>query len=142
MSKEDSLQRFIEAQRTTYQTALAEIENGRKETHWIWFIFPQVKGLGFSHTSKFYAIKTLEEADEYLHHEILGERLKKISEALLTLPSNDPVEVLGIPDNQKLQSCMTLFAALSPSNSVFHKVLNKYFQGEQDKRTLQIIGKE
>ena len=109
---ENSLQRFIDAQEKDYETALAEISQGRKRSHWIWYIFPQIQGLGFSETSKFYAIKNIDEAAEYLKHPVLGERLIRICHALIKNPGDDANKILGSPDDMKLKSSMTLFAAL------------------------------
>jgi uncharacterized protein (DUF1810 family) len=134
-----NLNRFLEAQESTYQTALAEIRNGRKRSHWMWFIFPQVAGLGFSETSQFYAIKTIAEANAYLNHPVLGKRLVEISEALLTIDGKTANQIFGSPDDMKLKSSMTLFAAVSDENSVFRKVLKKYFNSQEDAKTLQLI---
>ena len=138
MSKENSLERFVDAQAGTYQDALTEIKNGRKQSHWMWYIFPQVQGLGFSSTSKYYAIKDMDEAREFLKHPVLGSRLIEISNVLLQLPTNNPNKVFGSPDDLKLKSSMTLFAALN-ENPVFEAVLQKYFNGVKDDKTLQII---
>lgn len=136
----NDLQRFLEAQEDDFAIALSEIQNGRKESHWMWYIFPQIAGLGFSSTSRFYAIKDLTEAEEYLQHPILGERLIKISAALLEIAGKTANQIFGSPDDMKLKSSMTLFAALDETNPVFQKVLDKYFDGEKDVQTLQIIG--
>lgn len=133
------LERFVKAQENDYLVALAEIKAGRKKSHWIWYIFPQLEGLGRSDTAKFYGIKNIDEARAYLAHPVLGARLKEISAALLGLglDQNDPAEVMGgYPDDLKLQSCMTLFAYISEEGSVFHDVLYKFFGGQQDERTL------
>ena len=135
-----NLQRFIEAQESDYPIALAEIKAGHKENHWIWYIFPQLDGLGSSFMSKHYAIKDIEEAKEYLSHPILGTRLKEITSVLLTLPKKNPSVVMGgWPDNKKLQSCMTLFAAVSEEDSVFHKVLEAYFDGRKCEKTIEML---
>ncbi|WP_369434701.1 DUF1810 domain-containing protein [Mucilaginibacter yixingensis] len=110
-------------------------------THWMWFIFPQIAGLGLSSTSKYYAIKDMDEAVAYLAHPELGARLVEISNALLLLPGNDAHQVFGSPDDMKLQSSMTLFAQLDGAPQVFRQVLDKYFDGEPDKQTLQLVGK-
>ena len=141
MHKETNLKRFIDAQQTSYQTAFAEIKNGRKRSHWMWFIFPQIQGLGFSETSKFYAIKNMEEAEEFLKHPILGNRLVEISNALLGLQVNNANQIFGSPDDMKLKSCMTLFAALPDANPVFQTVLKKFFNDVKDIQTLQILKK-
>ena len=135
-----TLERFINAQSNTYEEALSEIKAGRKRSHWIWFIFPQMKGLGFSHMSNFYGIENINEARAYLAHPVLGARLLEISEALLNLQENDPAVVMGgSPDDMKLQSSMTLFAAVSDDGSVFHRVLDKFFSGKKDKKTLELL---
>lgn len=131
------LSRFIEAQEKTYKDAFIEIKNGKKESHWMWYIFPQIKGLGFSEISSFYAISDLDEAKEYLNNEILGTRLVEISNALLTLNSNNSIEIFGSIDSLKLKSSMTLFSLVS-ENTVFQKVLDKFFEGEKDKKTIEL----
>ena len=137
-----TLERFIKAQNNTYEEALNEIKAGRKRSHWIWFIFPQMKDLGFSHMSQFYGIENIDEAREYLANPVLGTRLVEISEALLNLQENDPAVVMGgSPDDMKLQSSMTLFAAVSDDNSVFHRVLDKFFDGKKDTKTLGLLKK-
>ena len=136
----NDLLRFLEAQEDDFAIALSEIKSGRKESHWMWYIFPQIAGLGFSSTSIFYAIKDLAEAEEYLQHPVLGERLIEISEVLLEIESKTAHEIFGSPDDMKLKSSMTLFAALKETNPVFQTVLDKYFDGEKDVQTLQIIG--
>ena len=115
------LSRFITAQERSYDSALREIRSGRKRTHWMWYIFPQIAGLGFSQTAQYYAISSLQEAKDYYAHPVLGKRLVEISEALLALDSCDATSVMGYPDDLKLKSCMTLFAAAS-GNPVFTKV--------------------
>ena len=133
------IERFISAQEYSYQTALSEIRNGKKVSHWIWYIFPQLKGLGRSYRSEYYGIENVDEAKSYLTHPILGARLLEITEALLNLNENDPLKVMGSPDDLKLKSCMTLFAYISEDGSIFHQVLDKYFGGRRDERTLSII---
>lgn len=133
------LQRFISAQDRDYETALAEIRSGHKYSHWIWYIFPQIIGLGHSSTSKYYAIRNLEEAKAYMNETILRERLIHISEALLNLDSNDAEDVMGWPDDLKLRSSMTLFSVAAPEEPVFKKVLDKFWAGESDQKTLEII---
>ena len=134
------LERFVKAQEHDYSVALAEIRAGHKESHWIWYIFPQLEELGRSHMAKFYGINDIDEARAYLAHPVLGARLKEICEALMQLKSSDPSEVMGgFPDDLKLQSCMTLFAAISDESSVFHRVLDKFFAGQQDAHTLSLI---
>ena len=133
------LSRFLKAQENTYKTALLEIKTGRKRSHWMWYIFPQIQGLGFSSTAQYYAIENLEEATEYITHSILGSRLIEISKALLELEENDPRLVMGYPDDLKLRSCMTLFQIAAPDQPVFGKVLDKYFNGKPDERTKEIL---
>lgn len=133
------LKRFLEAQENDYAIALSEIKSGRKRSHWMWYIFPQIAGLGFSSTSKYYAIKDLAEAEEYLQHPELSRRLAEISEALLEIEGKTANQIFGSPDHMKLKSSMTLFGALENTNPVFQKVLDKYFNGAEDERTLQLI---
>jgi len=142
MTKENNLKRFISAQEADYQTALSEVKNGRKQSHWMWYIFPQIQGLGFSETSKFYAINDINEAEEFLKHPVLGSRLINICKELLTLKSNDANKIFGSPDDVKLKSSMTLFSSLPDTNPVFQLVLQKFFKGTEDSMTLQIIGKQ
>lgn len=133
-----NLSRFIEAQGQNYKRALQEIKAGHKCSHWMWFIFPQLKGLGRSATSTYYGIDGLSEAEEYLSHPILGNRLREISEALLKLDSNNAHDIFGSPDDLKLRSCMTLFDKVSPYD-IFNDVLNKFFGGETDYKTLKLL---
>lgn len=136
---EYNLERFLDAQGNNYDRALAEIQSGKKRSHWMWFIFPQLKGLGRSMTSDFYGIESLDEAKAFLEHPILGSRLREISEALLTLPDGLQVtSIFGSPDWMKLRSSMTLFDAVSP-NVVFDKVLDRYFNGRRCSRTLSML---
>ena len=135
----NDLKRFLDAQERDYRTALAEIGNGRKISHWMWYIFPQIDGLGFSSTAKFYAIRDLDEAKNYFEHPVLGERLVEISNALLEIDGKTANQILGSPDDMKLKSSMTLFGALENTNAVFQKVLDKYYDGEKDGKTLQLI---
>ena len=139
MAAQYDLSRFISAQEQDYPIALAEIRAGRKRSHWIWYIFPQIEGLGSSSTSKFYAIKGLGEAQAYMNDPGLGPRLKEISGELLKLDTNNATAVFGSPDDLKLRSCMTLFAALPAADPVFSAVLNKFFHGEKDSLTLEIM---
>lgn len=137
------LSRFVKAQEQDYATALAEIKSGRKRSHWMWYIFPQIAGLGFSSTAQYYAIKNLGEAVAYLQNELLGSRLTEICSALLALSSNNASEIFGYPDDMKLRSSMTLFEAASCSTeNIFAQVLDKFFAGKRDERTLEIIGKD
>jgi uncharacterized protein (DUF1810 family) len=139
MEFKDNLKRFVDAQEGRYQDALTEIKNGRKRTHWMWFIFPQLLGLGFSETSRYYAISNLEEAAAYLAHPLLGPRLITICKELLQLAENNAGLVFGSPDNMKLKSSMTLFAAVPGADPVFEAVLNKFFKGEKDVKTLSFL---
>lgn len=139
MSTDSDLTRFTEAQASTYQKALSEIKRGKKQSHWMWFIFPQIRGLGFSETAKLYAIRDLDEAKAYLNDPRLGARLREISQALLDLPGADPYSIFGSPDDMKLRSSMTLFAAVPAADPVFGKVLAKYFGGSPDPKTLALI---
>jgi uncharacterized protein (DUF1810 family) len=130
------LDRFVAAQERTYSRALAELRRGRKESHWMWFVFPQVAGLGFSPTSMRYAIRDLAEARAYLAHPVLGPRLVECCEAVLAVEGRSAHEVFGSPDDVKLRSCATLFAAAAPPGSVFAALIDKYFQGEPDAKTV------
>ena len=134
------LDRFLDAQRGDYAVALAEVRRGRKTSHWMWYIFPQIAGLGQSSTARYYSIRDLEEAREYYAHPVLGQRLREISGALLELRGSDPVAVFGGIDSMKLKSSMTLFALAAPDDPLFQQVLDKYYSGEQDALTLRILG--
>ena len=137
------LDRFVDAQDRggTYEAALAELRSGRKRSHWTWYVFPQVSGLGRSDTARFYAISGLDEARSFLEHPVLGPRLIACAEALLSLPGSDPVAVMGGTDAQKLRSSMTLFlhASGDATRATFEGVLDKYFQGTEDEATLSRI---
>jgi uncharacterized protein (DUF1810 family) len=137
-----NLGRFLKAQETEYGNALSELRAGRKRTHWMWYIFPQVDGLAFSSTSRHYAIKNLEEARAYLNHPVLGSRLVECAEAVLAVQGRSAAEILGYPDDLKLCSSATLFASVSPSGSVFERILEKYYQGERDDKTLQLLANQ
>ncbi len=137
-----TLQRFLDAQQHDYEIALSEIKTGRKRSHWMWYIFPQIKGLGFSETSRLYSIKNKVEAEEYLNHLVLGKRLIEISNALLDLDTDDAHSIFGSPDDLKLKSSMTLFASLPETDPVFQSVLTKFFNGRKDEKTLMIIAEE
>ena len=134
------LDRFLDAQRGDYAAALAEVRRGRKTSHWMWYIFPQIAGLGQSSTARYYSIRDLEEAREYYAHPVLGQRLREISGVLLELRGSDPVAVFGGIDSMKLKSSMTLFAVAAPDDPLFRQVLDKYYGGEQDALTLRILG--
>ena len=133
------LDRFLDAQRGDYAAALTEVRRGRKTSHWMWYIFPQIAGLGQSSTARYYSIRDLEEAREYYAHPVLGQRLREISGALLGLRGSDPVAVFGGIDSMKLKSSMTLFAVAAPDDPLFRQVLDKYYGGEQDALTLRIL---
>ncbi|HEY6901643.1 MAG TPA: DUF1810 domain-containing protein [Puia sp.] len=133
------LDRFLTAQTQDYAAALAEIRNGKKRTHWMWYIFPQIQGLGSSSNAVYYAIRDLHEAEAYLKHPTLGPRLIEISQALLALPGNNATQIMGTPDDLKLRSCMTLFAMVPQTDPVFQQVLDKFFMGKKDAKTLSII---
>ena len=134
------LGRFVDAQAGDYAEALAEIKRGRKRSHWMWYVFPQIDGLGFSSMSTRYAIKSVAEAKAYLAHPVLGPRLVECCEAVLSVEGRSAHEIFGSPDDRKLKSCATLFATVTPPDSVFARLLAMYFQGERDARTLQLIG--
>ena len=134
-----NLSRFIEAQETTYKGAMLELARGRKESHWIWYVFPQIEGLGKSDTAKLYSIKSLEEGRAYLEHPVLGQRLIEACEILLSLKNTSIDEVMGFPDDLKLLSSMTLFETISKPKSIFTKIIEVYFDGERDKNSLEII---
>ena len=129
------LSRFVEAQAGSYDRALAELRAGRKTGHWMWFVFPQVAGLGRSPTAQHYAISGLEEARAYLAHPVLGPRLVECAQALLDLPGDDAATVLGPVDAVKLRSSMTLFAHADPAQPVFRAVLERYHGGREDEAT-------
>lgn len=133
------LERFLKGQARNYDAALREIQSGCKRSHWMWYVFPQIRGLGYSSTAQYYAIRDLGEAKAYLQHPILRARLLEISGVLLTLDSHSASEVFGWPDDLKLRSSMTLFAEAEPECDVFQKVLNQYFQGKKDENTLSIL---
>jgi uncharacterized protein (DUF1810 family) len=134
------LSRFITAQEKKYDQALSEIISGRKLGHWMWFVFPQIKGLGISETSTKYSIQNLEEAQDYINHPILSSRLRQITTELIRLDENNAVKVLGYTDSKKLKSSMTLFSIVDSSpESIFKKAIDKFFNGEMDERTLKLI---
>lgn len=132
------LERFVTAQERDYEIALQEVQAGCKRSHWMWYIFPQIKGLGRSETAQYYAIQSAEEAKAYLAHPILGKRLQEISIALLGLPTSNAQTVFGYTDSLKLRSSMTLFYQVS-HYFVFERVLKKFFGGELDKNTVSIL---
>lgn len=137
---EHDLSRFLTAQENNYAIALAEIQSGKKESHWMWYIFPQLSGLGLSSTSLFYGIQNLEEAKAYLAHPVLGSRLVAITNALLLLNEKDAYSIFGSPDHLKLKSCMTLFSLVDETaDAVFKKVIEQYFNGSMDAKTIALI---
>lgn len=133
------LNRFIEAQEKIYPQVLKELRNGKKTSHWMWFIFPQIEGLGHSSTAKYYSIKSIEAAKEYLEHPILGKRLLECSNILLHIDGKTANEIFGYPDDLKLRSCMTLFNYIAPGEKVFTTVIEKYFTGKEDEKTASIL---
>lgn len=133
------LVRFLDAQNKLYLSALSEIKKGRKESLWMWFIFPQIKGLGSCDTSKFYEIKNADEAIAFLEHPILGKHLIEITAELIKTDEKTAEDIFGNPDNEKLQSCMTLFASVQNTEPVFNEVLDKYFDGSSDFHTIQLL---
>jgi uncharacterized protein (DUF1810 family) len=134
------LNRFLSAQEGIYDRVLSELRGGQKRTHWMWYIFPQIDGLGHSPTTRHYAVKSLEEARRYLAHPVLGARLVESAETVLAVQGLSATDIFGHPDDWKLQSSMTLFALASEPGSVFERVLEKYYQGKRDARTLEIVG--
>jgi uncharacterized protein (DUF1810 family) len=135
-----NLQRFLAAQESDYNTALSELRRGRKQSHWIWYVFPQVQGLGYSSMAQEYAIRSREEGLAYLEHPILGARLRDCATAVLGHQGKQIGDIMGTPDDLKLRSSMTLFASLSEPGSVFHKVLEAFYGGRMDPRTLTFLG--
>ena len=135
----NSLERFLEPQEHKYDIALKEIRAGKKRTHWMWYIFPQLRGLGKSNMSYVYGINGRDEAEAYLNHPILSKRLIEITEALLEHKNKPAYKILGDIDDMKLKSCMTLFSLISENGSVFHQALNYFFDGKQDLNTLNLI---
>lgn len=135
-----NLNRFIEAQAPIYDRALAEIKAGSKRSHWMWFVFPQFAGLGMSATSQLYAIKNINEAKAYLAHDVLGPRLIECCEAANAVNGKTAHDIFGSPDDMKLQSSATLFDYVSDDGSVFEKLLEKYYDGQRDAKTLELIG--
>ncbi len=139
MSDPHDLDRFVRAQESDYATALSELKSGRKRSHWMWYVFPQFEGLGFSLTSRRYAIKSLAEAKAYLEHPVLGPRLRECAEAVLGVEGRSAHQIFGSPDDLKLKSCATLFQRVSPPGSVFGRLLEKYFAGESDQKTIELL---
>lgn len=136
------LDRFVMAQGHSYAEVLAELRGGRKRSHWMWFIFPQIQGLGSSEVARRFAISGIEEARDYLAHPILGPRLRECTALVLAIEGRSASEIFGWPDDLKLRSCATLFACVSPPGSVFHRVLDKFFAGKADEATLSQLGED
>jgi uncharacterized protein (DUF1810 family) len=134
-----NLKRFLEAQEDTFAVALQELINGEKQSHWMWYIFPQVAGLGHSAISQRYAIKSKEEAEAYLHHKVLGDRMHQCAAALLTHKDKRIIDIMGYPDNLKLCSSMTLFNLISTPGNIFARVIDQFFSGRVDQRTLEFL---
>jgi uncharacterized protein (DUF1810 family) len=135
------LNRFLTAQEGVFERALAELKDGRKRTHWMWYIFPQIDGLGFSPTAKLYSIKGIKEARQYLIHPILGKRLIECTEVVVSLKGGSVSEIFGYPDDLKFKSSMTLFEKIAGSGSVFSAALDRYCRGERDAKTLSLLEK-
>jgi uncharacterized protein (DUF1810 family) len=133
------LERFVRAQERDYLDALAELRSGRKRSHWMWYVFPQFRGLGFSAMSRRYAIGSVDEAQAFLRHPVLGPRLRESAAALLAIANRSAMEILGSPDDLKLRSSATLFACVSPPGSAFEQLLQKYWEGEPDEATLRLL---
>jgi uncharacterized protein (DUF1810 family) len=137
-----NLARFVRAQEPDFEQAMSEIRGGRKRSHWMWYIFPQFHGLGVSSTSRRYSIKSVAEAEDYLRHPVLGPRLLESVQAVLDVEGRSALEVFGSPDDMKLRSCATLFACVSPAGSAFEQLLDRYFGGERDDKTLRLVGRK
>ncbi|MCJ8519615.1 uncharacterized protein (DUF1810 family) [Pseudorhizobium tarimense] len=133
------LQRFVDAQDPVYEHVLAELEAGAKRSHWMWFVFPQMKGLGFSSMAKRFAISSQDEANAYLDHPLLGERLIECTALMLQHMGKTAYEILGSPDDMKFRSCMTLFAAVSERGSPFERALDSFYHGERDRKTIALL---
>lgn len=134
------LSRFVSAQEDSYACALSEVKNGQKRSHWMWFIYPQLRGLGHSSTAQLYGITGVDEARSYLAHPLLGPRLIEVCEAVLSTKNRSATQIFGEPDDMKLCSCATLFAHVSNADSVFHRILDKFFDGKSDLRTMELLG--
>ena len=135
-----NLARFVEAQRGVYTQALGELRAGRKRTHWMWFIFPQLDGLGSSPTARHFAIRGIDEAAAYFAHPVLGPRLVECAEALLAVPNATATEIMGTPDDLKLRSSATLFAQVAGDDSVFHRLLDRFYDSQPDRRSTVLLG--
>jgi len=137
MSVPQHLQRFLDAQGSVYEQVCSELRDGRKRSHWMWFVFPQIAGLGRSETARFYAIRSLDEAAEYLQHPVLGRRLLECTKLVTQVTGKTIHEILGSPDDMKFRSCMTLFEQAATDKQPYEEALNKYFNGERDPLTLE-----
>lgn len=142
MTDDYNLHRFLTAQEPVYNTVLAELRAGRKSSHWIWFIFPQIAGLGHSSMAQQFAITSLDEAKAYLQHLVLGPRLQECTQLVLNVEGRSAEETFGYPDYLKFRSCMTLFMAATPDNTLFKAALDKYFDGQPDQRTLDVLAQQ
>ena len=139
MSSSDDLQRFVDAQDPVYGQVCAELEAGQKSSHWMWFVFPQFRGLGQSAMAKRYAIASRIEAADYLAHPVLGPRLRHCTELMLRVDGKSALQILGTPDDMKFRSCMTLFSHIRPDEKLFINALNKYFAGRADQKTVEML---
>lgn len=135
----DKFAEFVDAQDPVYEQVVRELKAGRKQTHWMWFIFPQLAGLGSSHMAQKFAIDSLAEAQSYLQHPVLGARLRECARLMIAAPHGDVSAILGYPDDLKFRSSMTLFAAAEPNEPVFQAALDKFFGGERDSRTMELL---
>jgi len=142
MTDRYNLHRFLTAQAPIYNTVLAELRAGRKSSHWIWFIFPQIAGLGRSGTAQQFAIGSLDEAKAYLQHPVLGPRLRTCTQLVLDVNGRSAEEIFGYPDHLKFRSCMTLFLTAAPDNALFNAALDKYFHGQPDQQTLDLLAQQ
>jgi uncharacterized protein (DUF1810 family) len=142
MDSDAKLAEFVRAQDAVYDDVLRELAAGRKETHWMWFVFPQLAGLGSSRMAQKFAIASLDEARRYLAHRVLGPRLAECTRLMLATPHNDVRAILGYPDDLKFRSSMTLFAATAPQEQVFREALAMFFGGEEDERTIELLGRD
>jgi uncharacterized protein (DUF1810 family) len=140
MSDPFNLERFLEAQKTVYERVTTELRAGRKSSHWMWFIFPQIRGLGHTETSIFFSISSVPEAKAYLNHPVLGPRLHECCELLMQIEGRSASQIFGSPDDLKLRSSMTLFAHVTDCDSIFKRVVKRYFEGQLDQRTLDLLG--
>jgi uncharacterized protein (DUF1810 family) len=140
MSDPFNLERFLEAQKTIYERVTTELRAGQKSSHWMWFIFPQIRGLGHTETSIFFSISSVPEAKAYLNHPVLGPRLRECCELLMQIEGRSASQIFGSPDDLKLRSSMTLFAQVTDRDSIFKRVVKRYFEGQLDQRTLDLLG--